>query len=85
MTLQLKIIRQDLFDEYRKQLKVDIETAFASIKKKAQTVEDFKFYLANSSYYSCSPVKVNTLARRFFVVIVISFLFILVDFPLTIN
>lgn len=61
MTLQLKIIRQDLFDEYRKQLKVDIETAFASIKKKAQTVEDFKFYLANSAVHS-SNIEGNTIS-----------------------
>jgi Fic family protein len=61
MTLQLKIIRQDLFDEYRKQLKVDIETAFASIKKKAQTVEGFKFYLANSAVHS-SNIEGNTIS-----------------------
>lgn len=61
MTLQLNIIRQDLFDEYRKQLKVDIETAFASIKKKAQTVEDFKFYLANSAVHS-SNIEGNTIS-----------------------
>jgi Fic family protein len=50
-----------LFDEYRKQLKVDIETAFASIKKKAQTVEDFKFYLANSAVHS-SNIEGNTIS-----------------------
>lgn len=61
MTLQLNIIRQDLFDEYRKQLKVDIETAFASIKKKAQTVQDFKFYLANSAVHS-SNIEGNTIS-----------------------
>ena len=61
MTLQLKILRHDLFDEYKNQLKVDIESAFASIKKKLQTVEDFKFYLANSAVHS-SNIEGNTVS-----------------------
>ncbi len=61
MTLQLKILRQDLFDEYKKQLKVDVKSAFASIKKKPQTVEDFKFYLANSAVHS-SNIEGNTVS-----------------------
>jgi Fic family protein len=61
MNLQLIILRQDLFDEYKKQLKVDVESAFASIKKKPQTVEDFKFYLANSAVYS-SNIEGNTVS-----------------------
>ncbi len=47
MALELKILRHDLFNEYKNQLKVDVDRAFASIKKKPQTADDFKFYLAN--------------------------------------
>jgi Fic family protein len=61
MNLQLKILRQDLFEEYKKQLSIDIESAFTSIKKKSQTVEDFKFYLANSAVYS-SNIEGNTVS-----------------------
>lgn len=61
MDLQLKILRQDLFDEYKKQLSIDIERAFASIKEKSQTVEDFKFYLANSAVHS-SNIEGNTVS-----------------------
>jgi Fic family protein len=61
MNLQLKILRQDLFEEYKKQLSIDIESVFTSIKKKSQTVEDFKFYLANSAVYS-SNIEGNTVS-----------------------
>lgn len=61
MPLQLNILRQDLFDEYKKQLKVDVESAFASIKRKPQTLEDFKFYLANSAVHS-SNIEGNTVS-----------------------
>jgi Fic family protein len=61
MTLQLKILRQDLFYEYKNQLKIDIESVFASIKEKPQTVEDFKFYLANSAVHS-SNIEGNTVS-----------------------
>jgi Fic family protein len=59
MTFQLKLLRQDLYEEYKKHLEIDIEAAFASIKKKPQTVEDFKFYLANSAVHS-SNIEGNT-------------------------
>jgi Fic family protein len=61
MNLQLKILRQDLFDEYKKQLGIDVEGAFTSIKRKSQTVEDFKFYLANSAVHS-SNIEGNTVS-----------------------
>lgn len=61
MTVQLKILRHDLYDEYKNQLKIDIEGAFAVIKKKSQTVEDFKFYLANSAVHS-SNIEGNTVS-----------------------
>ncbi|NDA64562.1 MAG: Fic family protein [Chitinophagia bacterium] len=61
MTLQLKILRHDLLDEYKNRLKVDVETAFASIKKKPQTADDFRFYLANSAVHS-SNIEGNTVS-----------------------
>jgi Fic family protein len=61
MTLQLKILRHDLLDDYKNHLKVDVETAFASIKKKPQTADDFKFYLANSAVHS-SNIEGNTVS-----------------------
>jgi Fic family protein len=61
MNLPLKILRQDLFDEYKKQQKIDIERAFAAIEKKSQTGDDFKFYLANSAVHS-SNIEGNTVS-----------------------
>lgn len=61
MNLKLKILREDLFDEYKRQLKIDIDIAFVSIKNKSQTVEDFKFYLANSAVHS-SNIEGNTVS-----------------------
>lgn len=61
MALQLEILRQDLFDVYQKRLKVDVEHAFAAIKQKPQSVEDFKFYLANSAVHS-SNIEGNTVS-----------------------
>ncbi len=61
MTLQLKILRQDLFDDYQKRLQVDIESLFSTLKRKPQTIEDFKFYLANSAVHS-SNIEGNTVS-----------------------
>jgi hypothetical protein len=61
MTLQLEILRQDLFGHYRNLLKIDIDSAFNLIKQKTQTVEDFKFYLANSAVHS-SNIEGNTVS-----------------------
>jgi Fic family protein len=61
MTLKLQLLRQDLFDEYKKRLKVDVEKSFASIKRQQQTIEDFKFYLANSAVHS-SNIEGNTVS-----------------------
>ncbi len=60
MALQLKILREDLFDNYKKQLKVDIENLCAVITIKPQTSDDFKFYLANSAVHS-SNIEGNTI------------------------
>jgi len=52
MTVPLKILRRDLFEEYQNQLAVDIESSFDFINKKSQTAEDFRFYLASSAVHS---------------------------------
>jgi Fic family protein len=56
-----KILKQDYFNDYKTQLKVDIDSAFATIKNKPQTLEDFKFYLANSAVHS-SNIEGNTVS-----------------------
>jgi Fic family protein len=61
MTLPLKILKQDLLDDYKTQLKVDIESAFSTIKNKPQSLEDFKFCLANSAVHS-SNIEGNTVS-----------------------
>lgn len=61
MTLSLKILNQNYFDCYKTQLNVDIESAFATIKKIPQTLEDFKFYIANSAVHS-SNIEGNTVS-----------------------
>ena len=52
MGLQLKILKQEYFKAYKTQLSVDVETTFAILKNKPQSVDDFKFYFANSAVHS---------------------------------
>lgn len=52
MALQLKLLNQNLFEKYKKQLTVDIEIALESLQNNNQGDEDFKFYLANSAVHS---------------------------------
>ncbi len=52
MRLQLKILKQEYFKAYKTQLSVDVETTFAILKNKPQSVDDFKFYFANSAVHS---------------------------------
>ena len=59
MTLQLKILKQEYFEDYKNQLAVDVETAFTKLKSKPQSLDDFKFYLANSAVHS-SNIEGNT-------------------------
>jgi Fic family protein len=59
MTLELKILKQDHFNDYKTQLKVDVEAAVATLKKKPQSLDDFRFYLANSAVHS-SNIEGNT-------------------------
>ena len=61
MNLQLKILKNEYFKKYKTQLKVDVESAFSKLKKKAQTLGDFKFYLANSAVHS-SNIEGNTVS-----------------------
>ena len=61
MTLGLKILHQDYLNDYKTQLKVDVESAFATAKNKLQSLEDFKFYLANSAVHS-SNIEGNTVS-----------------------
>lgn len=61
VSLPLKIVRQDLLEEYKKQLRLNIESQYAFIQIKTQTVEDFTFYLANSAVHS-SNIEGNTVS-----------------------
>lgn len=61
MSLPLKILRQDLFNEYKRQAGFDVEGAFISVKSKSKTVEDFKFYLASAAVHS-SNIEGNTVS-----------------------
>ena len=61
MAFQLKILNQGYFNEYKKLLKVDVETAFAELKDIPQSADDFKFYLANSAVHS-SNIEGNTVS-----------------------
>ena len=61
MTLGLKFLSQDYFNDYKTQLKVYVESAFATLKNQPKSLEDFKFYLANSAVHS-SNIEGNTVS-----------------------
>lgn len=61
MSLELQILKQDYFNEYKKQLKIDVESLFATLKNKPLDIGDFKFYLANSAVHS-SNIEGNTIS-----------------------
>lgn len=61
MNLGLKILNQDYFQEYKTQLKIDVEAAFLTLKNKPLSLDDFKFYLANSAVHS-SNIEGNTVS-----------------------
>ena len=61
MVFELKILNGDYLNGYKKMLPVDIETAFARLKDKVQSVDDFRFYLANSAVHS-SNIEGNTVS-----------------------
>lgn len=50
--MNLKILKEDFLSGYKKQLRVDVEKEFSRLRNKSQTVDDFKFYLANSAVHS---------------------------------
>lgn len=57
--MKLKILKEDFLYNYKKQLRVDVEKEFFQLRNKSQTVDDFKFYLANSAVHS-SNIEGNT-------------------------
>ena len=61
MVFELKILNGDYLNGYKKLLPVDVETAFARLKDKVQSVDDFRFYLANSAVHS-SNIEGNTVS-----------------------
>jgi Fic family protein len=61
MSLHLKILKPEYFIQYQLQLKIDVETAFITLKNKPQSLGDFKFYLANSAVHS-SNIEGNTVS-----------------------
>ncbi|MCC6690384.1 MAG: Fic family protein [Bacteroidia bacterium] len=61
MASKLKILRQDLLDRYKKQLKINVDRALTFIKNNSQPAKDFKFYLANSAVHS-SNIEGNTVS-----------------------
>ena len=61
MVFELKILKGDYLNGYKKLLPIDIETAFARLKDKVQSVDDFRFYLANSAVHS-SNIEGNTVS-----------------------
>ncbi len=61
MTFELNILKKDYYNDYKTQLKIDVDSAFAILKNKPQSLEDFKFYLANSAVHS-SNIEGNTLS-----------------------
>src|SRR3989304_4365112 len=61
MTFKLNILKKDYYNDYKTQLKVDVDSAFATQKKKPQSADNFKFYLANSAVHS-SNIEGNTVS-----------------------
>lgn len=61
MKLMLELLRQDEFENYTRQIDFDVEAAFTTIKNKEQSLEDFRFYLANSAVHS-SNIEGNTMS-----------------------
>lgn len=61
MTLGLNILQQDYLNDYKTQLKIDVESAFITLQNRPQSLEDFKFYLANSAVHS-SNIEGNTVS-----------------------
>lgn len=61
MAIRLKILNSEYFREYKTQLKIDIESAITTLQNRPQSLDDFKFYLANSAVHS-SNIEGNTVS-----------------------
>jgi len=59
MTLGLSLLKDDYFNEYKTQLKIDVESALIKLNAIPQGLDEFKFYLANSAVHS-SNIEGNT-------------------------
>ncbi len=57
----LIILKPEYFTEYKNQLQIDVQKAFAQLKNKPKNADDFKFYLANSAVHS-SNIEGNTVS-----------------------
>jgi Fic family protein len=59
--MQLNLINSNYFQEYKKQLTINISEAFKLLLNRPQGLDDFKFYLANSAVHS-SNIEGNTVS-----------------------
>ena len=59
MTLGLSLLKDDYFNEYKTQLKIDVESDLIKLNAIPQGLDEFKFYLANSAVHS-SNIEGNT-------------------------
>jgi Fic family protein len=59
--MQLNLINSNYFQEYKKQLTINISEAFKLLLNRPQGPDDFKFYLANSAVHS-SNIEGNTVS-----------------------
>lgn len=61
MAIELTILKNDFFENDQSLLKVDIATLYESLHNQPQSLDDFKFYLANAAVYS-SNIERNTVS-----------------------
>lgn len=59
--MNMKLIDNQYFEAYTKQLNFNIDETFTQLLNKVQSVDDFKFYLANSAVHS-SNIEGNTIS-----------------------
>ncbi len=61
MTSGHRILNEAYFADYNQHLEVDLDSALATLNNRPQSLEDFKFYLANSAVHS-SNIEGNTVS-----------------------
>jgi Fic family protein len=61
MTSGLRILNAAYFTDYKQHLEVDLDAALATLNNRQQSLDDFKFYLANSAVHS-SNIEGNTVS-----------------------